>query len=148
MPNITASSGFNALEPHQQQAHRAKIGIRAEAILGQFWRDDATSDAVRALEIEGWMDVLENCSHSEIRAAWTEYQKVGPRSAAGRLAKPDAGALYRLILKARPKPKLVQPQDEEARVPCSPEKAEEILREAGLAGFGVKRFPKVGEGSS
>lgn len=134
------------MSPQQQRDHRAKIGVRARAILGQFWHDAQTPDAVQAIELEGWMDVLENCSHSEIRAAWTEYQKVGPRSAAGRLAKPDAGALYRLILKARPKPQLVKPQQDDERVPCSPEKAEEILREAGLAGFGFKRFPKTGEG--
>lgn len=103
----TAQSGYNALSPQQQKDHRAKIGVRAEAILSQFWRDDDTPDAVRALEVEGWMDVLENCSHSEIREAWTAYQKTGPRTQAGKLYKPDAGALYQIILSKRPRVKLV-----------------------------------------
>lgn len=91
------------MSPQQQQAHRTKIGVRAEAILSQFWREDKTPDAIRALEIEGWMDVLENCSHSEIRDAWCDYQKRGPRTQAGRLYKPDAGALYGIIEARRPK---------------------------------------------
>lgn len=96
-----------ALSPQQQQEHRAKIGVRVEAILGQFWRADDTPDAVRAVEIEGWMDVLENSSHTEIRTAWAKYQKTGPRTASGKLYKPDAGALYLLITAARPRPKIV-----------------------------------------
>jgi hypothetical protein len=96
-------TGFNALSPQQQQAHRTKIGVRAEAILSQFWREDKTPDAIRALEIEGWMDVLENCSHSDIRDAWRDYQKRGPRTQSGRLYKPDAGALFRIIEERRPR---------------------------------------------
>jgi len=55
------------------------------------------------LEIEGWMDVLENCSHSEIREAWRDYQKNGARTQSGKLYKPDAGALYRIIKERRPR---------------------------------------------
>lgn len=129
LPQTT--SGFAALSPQQQEAHRAKIGVRAEAILGQFWRDDDTPEAVRAVELEGWMDVLENCSHSEIRQAWTDYQKSGPRTATGKLYKPDAGALYRLILKARPKPQLVKEPEPES-TPATKEQAQQILADAGV----------------
>lgn len=103
----TAQSGYNALSPQQQKDHRAKIGVRASSILRQFWREDGLTQAEEALEVEGWMDVLENCSHSEIRAAWAAYQKTGPRTQAGKLYKPDAGALYQIILSNRPKPKIV-----------------------------------------
>jgi hypothetical protein len=75
-----------------------------QAILGQFWRDDSTPDAVQSLELEGWMDVLENCSHSEIRKGWATYQRTGPRTQSGKLYKPDAGALYQIILRSRPRP--------------------------------------------
>lgn len=97
----------------------------------QFWRDDATPDALRALEVEGWMDVLENCSHSEIRMAWATYQRVGPRTDRGRLCKPDAGALHRIVMAERPKPVLVRPAPEQERraPPCTPEAAARIMRE-------------------
>lgn len=92
------------MSKQQQEEHRAKIGVRVQAILGQFWRDDSTSDAVQALELEGWMDVLESCSHSEIRNAWASYQRSGPRTQTGKLYKPDAGALYKIIWHSRPRP--------------------------------------------
>ena len=90
-------------------------------------------DAVKAIEVEGWMDVLQNCSHSEIREAWADYQRDGDnRSARGRLVKPDAGALYRIILRKRPKPKLVEKPEEPREPPCSPEAAAKIMQEVGL----------------
>ena len=139
MTNITMQQGFAALSAEQQRTHREKIGLRAEAILRQFWYDDGTPEAVRALEIEGWMDVLQNCSHSEIRRAWTEYQKSGPRTARGRLYKPDAGALYRAIILARPKPRIVcaAPREDPKRNRVTKEAADAILREAG---YRPKRF--------
>lgn len=89
------------------------------------------SDAEQALEIEGWIDVLEGCSHSEIRKAWANYQRSGPRTQSGKLYKPDAGALYRLIINARPKPRLVKPEPEPIEL-MSPERAAEILQESGV----------------
>ena len=127
---LIAVSGYNALSPQQQQAHRSKIGVRAEAILRQFWRDDETPDAIQAIEIEGWCDVLENCSHSEIRAAWAGYQKTGARTKNGKLYKPDAGALYIIILNARPKPKPVPKPIETQREPmATKERRAEIIAE-------------------
>ncbi len=132
-----ALTGFNALSPQQQKAHRAKIGVRAQAILGQFWQDAGTHDAVKAIEIEGWADVLENCSHSEIRDAWRDYQcDPANRTVRGRLAKPDAGALRSIILRKRPKPALVGPNEkvepEEVRVPATAEQRAAIIAEFGM----------------
>ena len=136
----TAHSGFNALSKPQQQAHREKIGVRAEAILCQFWRDDDTPDAVRALEIEGWCDVLENCTHSEIRRAWADYQKTGARTQNGKLCKPDAGALYKIIREARPRPALVRkpaaqgppkPKLSKEQLETRAKSANKILKDAG-----------------
>lgn len=134
MNQITTRTGFAALSPSEQIDHRVKIGLRAEAILSQFWRDDDTDDALRALEIEGWVDVLENCSHSEIRMAWASYQKIGPRTQRGRLYKPDAGALYRIILDARPKPVAVgmRPQPDKKTNRPTAEQANQILKEYGF----------------
>ena len=92
-------TALSELSPQQRRAHRAKIGVRARAILDQFWRDNDTPDAIQAVEIEGWMDVLEVCSHSQIRLAWAAYQKEGPRTQSGKLCKPDAGALYRIAMR-------------------------------------------------
>lgn len=114
-----------------QEAQRIEIAVRTESILSQFWRDDHTHDGLRALEIEGWVDVLEGSSPGEIRAAWASYQRSGPRTATGRLAKPDAGALWQMIVAARPKPKPVPVivPDEPVRVRVSPERAREIMSE-------------------
>lgn len=129
--HLTAPTGFAALSPLQQKEHRAKIGVRVEAILGQFWRDDNAPDAIRALELEGWMDVLEPCSHSELREAWAVYQRTGPRTEKGRLLKPDAGALYRIVMRRRPKPPAPRP------APAPPkrmtgEEAKAVLKSAGV----------------
>ena len=95
-------------------------------------------DVVKTYEVEGWMDVLQNCSESEIREAWADYQRDDQnRSARGRLAKPDAGALLRIILRKRPKPKLVETPEEPREPPCSPKRAAEIMQEIG---FRPKRF--------
>lgn len=140
MNDLTTPTGFNALSPAQQESHRAKIGVRAKAILGQFWQDADTHEAEKVIEVEGWMDVLENCSHSEIRYAWRDYQ-IDPnnRTARGRLAKPDAGALRAIILSKRPRPKLVrQPlPPEPVKERCDPKTAQEICE---AAGFTPKRF--------
>lgn len=127
--------------------HRSEIGVRAEAMLSQFWRDEDTSEAVRALEIEGWMDVLEHVTQREVREAWAEYQRSGPRTKAGKLYRPDPGAIYQLILKKRRlsalERKAQEPErPEPKREPrMSAETAQKIVDEAGFAaGFKVKRF--------
>jgi hypothetical protein len=121
---------FNELSLPLQKEHRAKIGVRVEAILSTFWRDE-TADVVRACEIQGWIDVLETCSHNEVRAAWSEYQRSGPRSGTGRLLKPDAGALWRIIVAARPKPRpvpmIVHHEPDRPRI--SADRAREIMAE-------------------
>ena len=128
----TAQTGFAALSQEQQTAHRAKIGVRVSAILSQFWVEQGRDEAIETLENEGWQDVLENCSHSEIRAAWAGYQKTGPRTQNGKLCKPDAGALYKIILGARPKPVLVKTLEPEREPRVTPEAAKRILAEGGF----------------
>ena len=68
---------------------------------------------------------------SEIQKAWMDYQLNGPRTKSGRLYKPDAGALHRLIVNARPKaPRQVEPEPEPIN-PISHDRAVEILKEHG-----------------
>lgn len=103
------------MSQERQEVHRTKIGVRAKSILGQFWVEVDRDEALETLEIEGWQDVLENCSHSEIRMAWATYQKTGPRTESGKLCKPDAGALYRIVMANKPKPKLAPKPAEKPR---------------------------------
>ena len=132
MENQTNIVAFNELSTQHQKDHRAKIGVRVESILLNFWREDSVADIVRVCEIQGWVDVLETCSHSEVRAAWAEYQRSGPRNALGRLLKPDAGALWRIVMASRPKPKPAPIKAQIAEAPrerMSPERVREIMRE-------------------
>ena len=133
-------TGFNALSPQQQLAHRQMIGLRAEAILNQFWREDV-ADAVRALDLENWMDLLQNLSQAEIKLAWQSYQlDRGNRTATGALRRPDPARLALIALEKRPRPALVSDRSQEPiGEPISKERAAAIMAESG---FGVKRIPK------
>ena len=71
------------------------------AVLSQFWMDHNTPDAVQALEMEGWLDVLDCLTEDEFRKAWANYQSTGPRTDAGVLKRPDPGALRSLAMKSR-----------------------------------------------
>lgn len=149
---IVVKSGFHSLTEAEKETHREKIGIRARSILTQFWQSSDTEDVERVMEVEGWMDVLEECSHSEIRFAWRDYQlDKKNRSARGRLVKPDAGALMLIILSKRVPKKTVVVSEPLAiaREPISAQRAQEILDENGfhkIYGFGgykAKKFPEV-----
>lgn len=117
------------------------------AILSEFWQDDATPDAVRAIQIEGWLDVVQELAESELRQAWANYQRTGHRSDRGRLNKPDAGALRDMAMRARAvaiydKP---TPQPEPERV-ISPDEmehrrafAQDVMQRAGFAKSAVVR---------
>jgi hypothetical protein len=152
MTSLIPTSGFGALSEQQQADHRLKVGIRVRAILSGFWVDHDTIDAQQAMEVEGWVDVLEQCSHSEIRYAWRDYQTDRKnRTERGRLAKPDAGALFRIILSKRtqaPSQKAVEKRETIAEDRVDPARAQQILDEEGfnrLTGFGtvpVKGFPR------
>ncbi|WP_263721532.1 hypothetical protein [Defluviimonas sp. WL0075] len=100
-----------------------------------------------AIDLECWLDVLEVYSDEEIRRAWAEYQRSGPRSARGVLYKPDPGALYQIIERNRAPAreaeyrkmmesiKTEEAQAEAERRASLPtyERAKEILREVAAA---------------
>lgn len=140
LPTTRRPTGFAGLSPQQQHDHRVKIGLMAEAIMGAGWRQD-TPDAVRALEMENWMDLLQNLSMSEIKAAWQSYQlDTRNRTATGALRRPDPARLSQIALAKRPKPALVSHNDTPGAVePVGKERAAEIMAQHG---FGVKRIPK------
>jgi hypothetical protein len=134
---MTATQSFYELSPQQQEERRGRIGVRAQAILSQFWQKD-TDPVVRVMELESWMDILEPFSEDEIRKAWNAYMcDKANRNSAGRLLRPDPGALRNIILNQRPRAphKLValhkpNPQPERKRV--TQEQAEQIMRDAGF----------------
>lgn len=130
-----------------------KVAIEITGILQQFWRDAEDPDEVRAVEMRGWLDVLEGCALKEIRLAWADYQKTGPRSGRGVLYRPDAGAIHSRIMKERrdaalyvasQKPRVMI---EERREPASAEARARILKEVyadrtdGEVAFVPKKIP-------
>ena len=132
---------------------RTRLVVRVKAILGQFWVNDGVEDVVRALELEGWLDVLEPLTEAEIRSAWAEYQRSGPRSARGNLIKPDAGALYRIAASARQAEasrhvaamrasERQAEEQEHARRQAMKPTAEEAARITREAGFRMNVVPK------
>lgn len=131
----------------QREEQRIRTGLRVTSILTQFWRDENVADAMQAIEIEGWVDVLEPLTEREIRDAWAVYQRTGPRSRNGALRKPDAGALYLIAMKARGEAQAARAaeladaraereyRESLARQALKPtaERAAEIIRQAGLS---------------
>ena len=93
----TASTG-SSTSPSAMD--RSELAIRVSAMLSQFWTEDSPNE-IRAIEIEGWIDALGSITSHEFRAAWASYQQDGPRSATGRLVRPDAGAIHRFINRGR-----------------------------------------------
>jgi len=134
--NGAATTGSGASSSQQSKARRIELAVRIEAILGHFWRDD-TPDAVRVIELEGWLDVLGTCTVKELRTAWARYQRDGPRSDRGSLHRPDAGALWRLVLAGRPRRAPTPPVVEVPREIVTPERAIQIMNEVG---YRIRRF--------
>lgn len=137
MHELTTTTNASAAFSWQpSKAQRAEVAIRARAILAQFWRADDTPDAVQAIELEGWCDVLDGCTPDEVRRAWENYQKTGPRSQRGTLIRPDAGAIHRIVLAARPRPKKAPEPDDsrKGRVLSAWRQAQERLAEGRIKG--------------
>jgi hypothetical protein len=77
------------------------MATRIEAILSTFWRDTDTPDAVRALELENWLNVLSDTTGDELDAVWSDHQRNSQRTTRGSLYKPDAGLFYRKVQELR-----------------------------------------------
>lgn len=122
--------------------HRARLVPYVQAILQAFWRDEDTAGVVQAVELQGWLDVLEPLSESEVRRAWADYQKSGPRSGSGRLLRPDAGAIRQIAMNERADAlrktrAVLPPPTEPPRERVSAEAAAAILADLG---FRPRRF--------
>jgi hypothetical protein len=137
-----ASVAFSELPLQAQRDHRIKLGVRVMAIMNQFWVDEKTPDVIRVVEIEGWLDVLQVLSETEVRAAWATYQQTGPRTDTRVLKRPDPGALLdlamhsRMIANAMKKPKealVVEPE----RPP--PTEAQKLAAARAVASFASER---------
>ena len=72
-PNASTASSPGPSAMSDARARKAGIAIRVTAILSQFWTEDSP-DELRAVELEGWIDVLGGVSADELRAAWADYQ--------------------------------------------------------------------------
>ncbi|MCB1355988.1 MAG: hypothetical protein KDK53_05645 [Maritimibacter sp.] len=94
---------FDELTPEEKVRHEAKVAIFSKAILARFWSDENEPDEYRDIEMETWLDVIGKLGQDEIRAAWSDYQKTGPRTRDGKLYRPDPGAIYLRVMKLRKK---------------------------------------------
>lgn len=94
---------FDELPREEQVRHAAKVAIFSKAVLARFWSDADEPQEYRDVEIDTWLDVIGKLGHDEIRAAWADYQKTGPRTRDGKLYRPDPGAIYHLVMKRRKK---------------------------------------------
>lgn len=107
--------------------------------------------------MEGWIDVLEPYEPEEIRRAWAEYQKSGPRSERGALYRPDAGAIARIIDRRRrnsrlasQEPQLIRGMGDPyvERQPRSQEEIDRVREMIAAAGFGKCLGQPSGKGAA
>lgn len=109
-------------------------------MLGQFWQAEDTADEVRVIEMETWLDTIGHCSIDDFRSAWVAYQRSGPRTKQGKLYKPDAGAIYKLIRDLNPPISALPPPEPRRAPPVSKEAASEII----AAAYGRRYDPETG----
>lgn len=123
-------------------AHRERIGVRAKAILRPFWKEDEVEPVLQAIDLEAWMDVLQDCSHTEIRDAWSDYIKDQKnRTKFGNLKRPDPGKLYHSIMAKRPRPKVKVDAEPERGPRVTKEQADKIMNDFNMPNvFAPKRF--------
>lgn len=118
----------------ERVAHREWIGGRALTLLSHYWRDDDPVELTAAIGAD-WADVLEGIPAEYIQRACIQYQRENDRR------KPTPGSIYQIARNFMPRPAPVpEPEREVDRV--SPDRAKEILKEAG---FRVNRFGGICE---
>ena len=151
--NSTASFQGRSDSTIPDEKDRARKAVRTHVILSGFWRDAGDPEEGSSMELSDWMDALVGVSADELRTAWAEYQRSGPRSSSGRLARPDPGALYRIAIKARATAAIINPPPrvQIGAPPPAPrmskERMAEIMAETGYKDMPApKAFPEVGDG--
>lgn len=83
---------------------------RVRTFLSHFYRPDDPQALAEAAEAD-WVEVLKDYRTAEVQAAMLQYLRAPERSASCRAVRPGPWAIRDLILKARPKPKLVRTDD-------------------------------------
>jgi len=99
-------------------------------LLDGYWQN-RPSDFVKREIIADWVTGLEAFTPDEITAACREWLNTEPRK------KPNVGDIRKIILGKRALARSQQSQPEPNREPVSPERAQQILKEAG---FNVRRM--------
>jgi len=111
------------------------LATMVAAILSNFWTDQ--DPKVHATNIASWCRTLSGMTAQEVNRAWGEYQKQGPRDQAGRLARPVAEDLRKLVDRERAwrhriHREALPPPPEPARDPVGKEAASQIMERAGF----------------
>lgn len=126
MANLTKQPEWTHSLPDRAD-HREWIGGRILTLLSHYWREDDPVELTAAIGRD-WADVLEGLPQDAIQAACLKHLRTSQR-------KPTPAGIYQMALEAMPRPQIVHraPVQEPERPPrCSPEAAEEIMRQAGF----------------
>jgi len=78
------------LSPHEQDAHRARIGLEVEIVLDGYWQS-RPSDVVKVGILADWMDELEDWSIDQIRWALRKWRSLNASK------KPNPGHISQVL---------------------------------------------------
>lgn len=84
----------SSLKPHEQDRHRAQIGLRVEVILDGYWQT-RPSDVVKAGILADWMDEMQDWHLDQITAALKEWRNSNPSR------KPNPGHICAILKRRR-----------------------------------------------
>ena len=124
-----------SLAPQDRSKHRLWIGVRARALLGNYWTT-TPSEAELEITARDWMDCLENYSPDEITGACKKWVIDNPRK------RPNFGHIREIIdarrarILAKHRTEQPQPVEPEREV-LSVEERQRIAAEMGMPVIGT-----------
>ena len=133
LPASTASS--TALSPEQRRERLLWIAGRVKTLLSSFY-DPREDEALEEAVLDDWIAILEGQPRRYVQEACVAYLADPPRTKGGSPRRPIPGDILALArrFQARdlPQAKAAPAQAEPPRERVSPERATEMLREAGF----------------
>ena len=124
-----------SLSPQQLDAHRETIASEVKTVLSAYFQPHE-DERIKAAQLAWWCDELEDWTHEQVVWGLRKWNRDNPR------ARPTPGDIVAILKQARGKKIASQMKEQEnrpePREKLSPERAAEIVREAG---FAVRRMP-------
>lgn len=145
----------NPSQSQPTQSPRNSGSLEAKSIrsmLGNHWVD--RDPEVEALEVGRWLAELAGMTPAELIAAYSNWERTGLKTEAGRVQKPTPQDIRKRVVAARrasqpirthaPKVFLDKPEPEPEREPVTAEQAARIMADAGFTPDltqALRRFP-------